>query len=560
MAKQNVFNTVEVKNPRSNYFDLSHDLKFSLDPCRLVPTLSIDALPGDVFNIKFENMLRFAALIAPIMHRVKVTTHVFFVPNRILWDGWEDWIMGNEDSVRPYTRCSPNVGNETNTIGSIADYMGIPIFDGNANGSQLELDAFPFAAVAKIYYDYYRDQNNTSEEFTEALESWSKLTDGDNSLNGGTIEGQNYTMSRWFFNKFGIFPRAWQHDYFTSALPFAQKGDEVMLPLGEFNDTPLEWTGNPVPFTLGDDIRTLDGNYINPTSSSNFSLKTGSRKFGTASQDLYLDNSKAMIAKTSELEAGAASINNLRRAFRLQEWLELNARAGTRYNEGLKGHFGVISSDARLQRAEYLGGAVQNMVISEVLSTAQTEVEEGITNPVGQMAGHGISVGSSRNIRYRAEEHGWVIGFISVMADTAYQQGIPKRFLRDDRFKYAWPTFAHIGEQEIENRELYYEPGDAGNDGTFGYIPRYSEYRFENNRVAGEFRDQLDFWHLGRIFENRPQLNEQFIYPVTSTSNVNPFQRIFAVTDGENSHSIYAHVFHKVKVQRKLPKFGTPLL
>ena len=222
--------------------------------------------------------------------------------------------------------------------------------------------------------------------------------------------------------------------------------------------------------------------------------------------------------------------------------------------------FGVKSSDARLQRPEYLGGSVQNMVISEVLATAETIEEGSVVNPVGQMAGHGISVGGSRVLRYFCEEHGWIIGLISVMPDTAYMQGIHRKFFKADPLEYYIPQFAHIGEQEILNKEIYYstEDSDAVNDGTFGYIPRYSEYKFENSRVAGDFRDTLDYWHLARKFETRPQLNQEFIYPQFNVVE-SPFDRIFAV-DSQVADTLYCHVLNKIKAVRRMPKYGSPMI
>jgi hypothetical protein len=263
---------------------------------------------------------------------------------------------------------------------------------------------------------------------------------------------------------------------------------------------------------------------------------------GATNSPINIDNSGSMVAKTSELTAEAADINSLRRAFRLQEWLERNARGGTRYIESILAHFGVRSSDARLQRPEYLGGSKGKMVISEVLSTAET------TLPVGNMAGHGISVSGGNQFQYNVEEHGWIIGLISVTPDTAYQQGLHRSLNKFDRLDYFWPTFANIGEQEVKAKELY---GDAVNGGdTFGYVPRYAEYKYLNSRVAGEMKTSLDYWHLGRIFAAEPNLNGDFIACEPST-------RIFAVEDA-NVDNIYGHIFNNIKAIRKMPKYGTP--
>lgn len=554
MAGKNIFNTVQGSNPSSNYFDLSHDLKFSCNMGNLIPTLCMDIVPGDKVNIGSESMLRFAALIAPIMHRVKVTQHYFFVPNRIIWDNWEDWITGNIDVEPPYLFVPQDQSENEYVVaaGSIANYMGIPVKRQQNLSSNPKINALPFAAVAKIYFDYYRDQNNCTPAFVENIEAWSILSDGDNSENGNSAMNE-------FFMDYGKLYRAWEHDYFTSALPFAQKGEDVMLPLGDFNDVDVFYQTPPAPLTGAGLFRNTGGAPI-AGADRNFLSQSSSASGFAGVGDAAYDPNGTLKAETSALEAGAASITNLRRAFKLQEWLEKNARGGTRYVESMLVHFGVRSSDARLQRPEYLGGSVQNMVISEVLSTAQTLDSDGaVNNPVGQMAGHGISVGGSRRINYYAEEHGWIIGLLSIMPQTAYQQGIAKKFSRPDRFDYLWPSFAHIGEQAIWNQEVYWDLNRTRgeNEDTFGYIPRYAEYRFENSRVAGQFTSNLDFWHLGRIFSDDnppPALNQDFIYP-----NSSDFDRIFAV-NSQVADTVYAHVLNKVKARRKLPKYGTPFL
>jgi hypothetical protein len=251
-------------------------------------------------------------------------------------------------------------------------------------------------------------------------------------------------------------------------------------------------------------------------------------------------------------EGTSVTINDLRRSIKLQEWLEKNARGGARYIEQIFSHFGVKSSDARLQRVEFLGGGKTPVVISEVLQTSATQAPEIAETPLASMAGHGISVGSTHEFTKFFEEHGIVMGIMSVMPKTAYQQGTPRMFTKFDKFDYYFPEFAHLGEQEIKNKEIYTTNDATYNEGTFGYTPRYAEYKYRESRVCGDFRSNLNFWHLGRIFSSAPNLNSAFVHPDPTTLN-----RIFAVTD-DNTQHLWCQVYHDIKAIRPMPKFGVP--
>jgi len=502
---QNLFNSVKMTKPNSNRFDLSHDVKLTGGMGELIPTCCFETIPGDRFSIGCDSLLRFAPLIAPVMHRIDVSMHYFFVPYRILWDGWEDYITNTK--VGGALPAMPVITQAGPSVGRLANYLGIPFDTGG--GATHDINAFAFAAYQQIYNDYYRDQNLITEVN-------SKLIDGSNNANADLI-AMRY--------------RAWEHDYFTSALPFAQKGDPVTIPIAGFEDVAVK-------------VDNSNGN----TASWTTNLSGGGTQPAVMDQqntDIFPANSDKLFAETSALQAQSATINDLRRAFRLQEWLEKQARGGSRYTENILAHFGVKSSDARLQRPEYITGTKNPVIISEVLNTTGTN-----DSPQGGMAGHGISVQQGKYGSYFCEEHGMIMGIMSIMPKTAYMQGIPKHFLKNtDPFQYYWPAFANIGEQEVSPTELYAYQDNQ--DEVFGYVPRYAEYKFVNNRVAGDFASSLDFWHLARIFGSIPNLNQTFIEATPGAVN-----RIFAVQDGVDS--ILAHVLHKISAVRSMPKFGTP--
>jgi len=507
--KKNIFTSIQLKKPKKNSFDLSHDVKLTAQMGNLTPILTLECVPGDKFNLGCESLLRFAPMTAPVMHRMDVSMHYFFVPNRILWSNWEKFITdANSGIVAPYFNSQTfetQYANRFGTASKTADYLGVPTPPNNS--TLTNINALPFAAYQCIYNEYYRDQNLISP------------------INYKLVDGENRTSDARAQELCNLRKRAWEHDYFTSALPFAQKGAAVDIPLGTISgmaevqinaNTDVDLTGTP--FNVNVDQQ------VTP---------------GVEANKLY--------ANTNGLQTSSTTINDLRRAYRLQEWLEKNARGGTRYVESILSHFGVKSSDARLQRPEYITGVKTPVIVSEVLNT--TGQTTGL--PQGNMAGHGISVSTGKSGSYYCEEHGYIIGIMSVMPTTAYQQGIPRTFLKSDTLDYFWPTFANIGEQEVQNQEIFaYTPTK---EQTFGYVPRYAEYKYMPSRVAGDFRTTLDYWHLGRIFQNQPNLNQDFVEcnPTSTT-------RIFAVEDGTDP--LYCHVYNKIQALRPMPKFGTPTI
>lgn len=532
------FEKIRLQKPKSSVFDLSHEKKLTCNMGELVPILCEETLPGDKFRINTEILMRFQPLISPMMHRVNVYTHFFFVPYRLIWNEWEQFITGGEDGkaspVYPtfegelqYAQVNiPNVFAQ----GSLMDHFGIPVntFIGSSK-DQRKLSLLPFRAYQLIYNEYYRDQNlQQPVVFTRASGAF-KYQDNETELTA----------------LLQIRMRAWEKDYFTSALPWAQRGDQVLLPLqgsapvsGE-----LRWrldSTAPMP----DPNTSVGVTQIDGTTQANLVYDSGGLILrGVDPRPLSSDPLSADLS-----EASSTTITELRRAYALQRWLEKMARGGSRYVEQMLHMFGVKSSDARLQRPEYLGGGKLPVQISEVLQTSRTDDNE---TPQGNMAGHGFTAGVNNGFTKYFEEHGLVIGIMSVMPRTAYMQGMPKMLLKNDRFDYFFPEFAHIGEQEVKTHELFYDPEINENDSDFGYQRRYAEYTTRNDQVAGDMRTTLKHWHMAREFSNKPLLNSAFV-----TSN--PDTRIFAVTDPQ-WHKLICQLYFDFKAIRPIPKYGEPI-
>lgn len=564
----NLFSSIRLRPPKANRFDLSHDVKLTTKFGNLTPIMCLDVLPGDVFKLNAEMLVRFGPMLAPIMHRVNVYTHFFFVPKRLLWDDWKDFITGGEDGLQqpPYPRLVPNSPSIADywKPGTLADYLGFPVF-GKQKGfwpddrQKVEIDALPFRAYQLIWNEYYRDQN---------LMDPVDIGKDQSGLIDAPVDLRKLMTLR---------PRCWQKDYFTSALPWAQRGDEVELPLLgtadlTYNDgtsnvpiTPLTKLsgreGVQVPPISDDGIEVQNGFIHAKNTDVNLEVMTGPAgnpmEFHRPSSQLTSDHLSKLIKGVDLSTASSATINELRRAIKAQEFLEVSARGGSRYIEQIYSYFGVRSSDARLQRPEFLGGGKSPVVISDVLQTSQTTTGDG-GSPQASPAGHAVSVQNSHSFKFRSEEHGYIIGIMSVMPRAAYQQGMPRMFTKFDRLDYYWPQFAHLGEQEIKNKEIYYDLSQkdvlAEGEGTFGYTPRYAEYKHMCDSVHGDFRDSLNFWHMGRIFSGTPGLNETFLTNVQDAAN-----RVFAVQDPDYDQ-IWVNIHHNLKAVRLMPKFGTPML
>lgn len=507
---QNIFEKVQMTAPQRSMFDLSHDVKASFNFGYLYPVWTRMCMPGDRINSSQEALIRALPLIAPVMHRINVSIHTFFVPLRLLWDNWKNYAtntkVGGVLPAHPFVTIEQN-GSSYNRL---MDYFGLPT-PGVApfNQTNAKVNALPFSAYFFIYNEYYRDQNLQAEINYKAL-------DGDNSSEQLAVTD--------------LLRRSWKHDYFTSCLPFAQKGDAVSMPFN-FQDVPVRRDDPTDPTGLTSWLTTLG---TSPLSVANEPPVDPT----SIVQNLY--------AKTSVL-AGSSSINDLRTAEALQKWLERAARGGSRYTEWILSMYGVRSSDARLQRPEYVNGSVSPLLISDVANTSDTT-----TAPQGTLSGEATAHVNGRSSGYFCEEFGIMMSILSIMPETAYQQGIEKSlWLRiNDPSELPNPLFAQLGEQEVTNKEV--AAYGSAPDGLFGYLPRFAEDRFENSRVCGQMKTSLNFWHLGRTFATEPALNSTFI-------ECDPSYRVFAVDDTDEDHFV-AHIYNRISALRPLPKYNNPTL
>lgn len=539
----NIFDSIRLKRPRRNVFNLSYENKLTANAGELVPIMCKPVVPGDKFRVNTEMLVRLAPLVAPMMHRVDVFTHYFFVPNRLLWNQWEDFITkgvdGTEVPAFPKIALRADWVNPTSAAallsdGSLWDYLGLPTI-GGFNGIAFpdkdpnsvmppvgyEVSALPFRAYQLIYNEYYRDQNLTQPiDFT---------------LDGGLVTNVTEVMSLLTLRR-----RAWEKDYFTSALPWVQRGPDVTVPVNN-NSGSLDVVLKDSPHA---DVYHVPGTTAFPKDGALRSISGALVIGGSEPDPAYLEPSNFQV-NVDEL---GVSINDLRTSNALQRWFERNARSGSRYIEQILSHFGVRSSDARLQRPQFLGGGRTPVSVSEVLQTSSTDT----TSPQANMAGHGISAGVNHGFKRYFEEHGYIIGIMSIRPRTGYQQGVPKDFRKFDNMDFYFPEFAHLGEQEIKNEELYLQQTPAGNDGVFGYTPRYAEYKYSLNEVHGDFRGNMAFWHLNRIFSESPNLNTTFV-------ECNPSNRVFATAETSDD-KYWIQLYQDVKALRLMPKYGTPML
>lgn len=543
----NLFTHVPAPKVRKNTFDLSHEVKLTMKFGKLVPFICQEVLPGDKWRLNTEMLVRLAPLMSPIMQRINVYTHFFFVPNRLVFDRWDDFITGGEDGYAkvafPRILLKPD---ERQTSG-LADYLGVPTYDKKNRSFGFYVSSLPFKAYQLIYNEYYRDQNQEPE-----IDIF-KEQEGDLS---DTLKIRELTTLR---------TRCWFKDYFTSALPWAQRGEQAKLPLAGNVPIELNKAGHHFQTLVSSkDGRSFTVNNSNQLEDVFLSSKDGSLQvpstMGDPMDHANLDPNGTLIGNLNK--SAEITINELRRSFALQRWLERNMRGGARYCEQLLSHFGVKIQDERLQRPEYLGGGKSPVQISEVLQTSQS-VEGKFQTPQGTMAGHGVSASSNHGFTHYFPEHGYIIGIMSIMPYGTYMDGIPRHFLKDDKFDWAWPEFAHLGEQEIWDSELYLtQPSHEAqlklgsnnlSKELFGYTPRYSEYRFGLGSVHGDFRSSLKFWHQARSFDSAPALNADFLRCDDSR-----LDDVFAVTE-DDTDKLWVQIYNNIRAIRPLPKYAEPI-
>lgn len=592
----NLFNSIPLRAPKLNKFNLSHDVSLTCEMGQLVPFFCEPVLPSDRFKVSSSHLVRFAPLQAPIMSNVDVYVHFFFVPNRIIWNNWETFITGSsngkklqEDEVPSppffdfHLFWNTKLGNTDSDItdnsvgygsfahygnnkravlqnGNLADYLGFQTFSsssldvmtqkGNQIGNYL-IDELPFRAYQRIWFDYFRDENlSDCSDYSDLFHNHDGLVSPVSADDVNTYSGL-----------FSLRQRAWRKDYFTSSLPWAQKGDDVLIPGSSFSPDFLSLYRKDS--SVGDiktqyeistsDVRSLNVVGANSSHSSTVpnSQPSGFLQVGGLNYSASLNLANFGISSDSNFTEG--TIRELRRAFAAQAFLERRAVGGSRYNEQILSFFGVKTSDGRLQRAEFLGGSKQPVVVSQVLQTSESTE----SSPLGEPAGTAVSAGGKYIFDRQFEEYGFVIGLISVMPKADYLMGIPRKYNKRDVYDYYWPQFARIGEQEIRNDELYWNPmqdsahPELYNDAPFGYAPRYSEYRFINNSIHGDFKDSLSFWNLGRSFADTPKLNEQFI-------TCRPRTDIFSYEGQDFSH-LWVSIHVNCSALRPMPKYAESL-
>ena len=526
-------------------FDRSHVYKTTFNSGKLIPVFVDEVLPGDTTRISVNYFARLATPIKPIMDNIYLDWFFFFVPNRLVWEHWQNFCFEQEDpdDSTDYVIPTTSAGDTSDTsksVGSLWDYFGLPI--GLSNGSGINVSALPFRGVYLIWNEWFRDEN---------LQKSVKIQKGDANevFDSSRHNDQPSWASDSTVSGYVCPPRGKRHDYFTSALPWTQKGPGVSIGLAGTADLVLSSNNKPILFSGGAGKSAFEnlsvysakiGNEANIQGYTGAIENKGYLKFG----------SDVGLKGYADLDSSSIfTINSLRTAFQMQKFYERLARGGSRYTEVLRSFFGVVSPDARLQRPEFLGSFTKMVNVNPIAQTSATDT----TSPQGNLSAYGVTAAKFHGFTKSFVEHGYIFGFVCARADLTYQQGINKMWLRSTVYDFYWPTFAHLGEQAIELREIYAQGSEADTT-VFGYQERYAEYRYKPSQITGKFRSSiangsLDMWHLSQFFKNAPTLNEEFILENP------PIKRIIAVQD---EPEFLLDVGFRYTTVRPMPMFGTP--